>query len=140
MFTASCVPQDNWYKAWAPSLDFVLEMQQGALHLLATMGRAAGTKRLSIWALKPVEHLHLPEDMRELTSKLVPEQGTKATTEALRGTCARIARRRYRTWVLLHPHQFDVGNPIVSGEILGVRNPIAVGLSTTVGNPIVQCV
>ena len=36
--------------------------------------------------------------------------------------------------------QFDVGNPIVNGQIIGVENPIAVGLSTTVGNPIVHCV
>ena len=34
---------------------------------------------------------------------------------------------------------FDIGNPIVIGEALGVRNPIAVVSSTTVGNPIVQC-
>ena len=78
-------------------------MQQGALDLLAAMGRAAGSKRLSIGALKPVEHLHLPENMRELISKFVPEQGTKATTEAVRRTCAAIARRRYWAWVLLHP-------------------------------------
>ena len=59
MSTASCVPQDNWYKVWAPSLDSVREMQQGSLHLLAAMGRASGTKKLSIWVLRPSEDLHL---------------------------------------------------------------------------------
>ena len=35
---------------------------------------------------------------------------------------------------------FDVGNPTVNGEALLVGIPIATGSSTTVGNPIVQCV
>ena len=39
--------------------------------------------------------------MRMLISKFMPDQGTKATTEALHGTCANIARRRYWTCVLL---------------------------------------
>ena len=67
-------------------------MRQGVLDLITPVSRAAATKRPSIWSLKPVEHLHIPQDMRNLISKLMPDHGTKVTSQAIHRTCVATAQ------------------------------------------------
>jgi hypothetical protein len=100
--------QDQWAKIMVPVLDWVLVSGLDAITVVERMEKRSSGKVVYVppSTFKTMESVFCPEDYREITTDLLKDT-VHVTASLVRDVISRVVRRRYWSWLLLHPQLSD---------------------------------
>jgi hypothetical protein len=92
--------QDNWVSGMQPLAQWLVICGDEAAKVVERMESVA--RKVTPYTFKPLEQVVVPADWQELARAML-DDGAKATAQRLRDQATAVLRRRWWTWILLHP-------------------------------------